>query len=403
MSKRERPASGSDREAIALVTTAHFFSHLYIMALPPLFPVLTAELGISATSLGLALALYNVTTAILQTPMGMAVDRFGPGAILVAGQALAAMAFILVGLVPGYGMLLLAMVVGGIGNSVYHPADYAVLAHRVDSRRAGRAFSIHTFGGFLGFAMAPPVMVAIHTLAGWQAALLTIGTAGLLLAIILGARRRVLETPRQLSPSSSGGSGEQECPRLVLSAPIILAFLFFAAISMAHTGFASFGILALERGRGLELAAATAPVTAYLFASAGGVLLGGWIADRIEAHDRLVMGAALLCVALALPLAVLDLPLAALVAVLAVVGTASGVIAPSRDMIVRKLAPEGRSGVVFGFVTTGFNAGGLIAPPLYGLTIDAGAPAGVFVISALFFASIVVTLGWQSRLPRRRA
>ncbi|MCB1833986.1 MAG: MFS transporter, partial [Geminicoccaceae bacterium] len=175
---RAARTGGSDLEVIGLVTVAHFFSHLYILALPPLFPVLTGELGYTATQLGIAVAIFNLITAALQAPMGLAVDRYGSALILAMGQAFSGLAFIVIGILPGYSALLLAMVIGGIGNAVYHPADYAILAGRVRSSRAGRAFSIHTFGGYLGFAVAPPVMIGLHSIAGWQTAVITVGVIG---------------------------------------------------------------------------------------------------------------------------------------------------------------------------------------------------------------------------------
>ncbi|MCB1969482.1 MAG: MFS transporter [Geminicoccaceae bacterium] len=383
----------SQVEVIGLVTTAHFFSHLYILALPPLFPVLTADAGYSATQLGVAIAVFNLLTALLQAPMGFAVDRFGSAVILAAGQALSGIAFILIGIIPGYAALLAAMVIAGIGNAVYHPADYAILAGRIDNRRAGRAFSIHTFGGYLGFAIAPPVMVGLHGMVGWQTAVLTIGIIGLLFAFVLIARQGMLEPPHQdpREPRASASDGDRW--RLLFSPPILMAFLFFVAIAMSHTGFTNFGVLALERLQGLDLAHAAIPVTIYLAASAVGVLMGGWVADRISDHDRFVMVTALVAAILTLPLAFFALPFAISAILFLFIGIASGIIAPSRDMIVRKLAPEGRAGVVFGFVTTGFNAGGLIAPPLLGLAIDMDRPELVFLTSAVFFAAIIATLG----------
>ena len=145
-----------DLRVISLIGTAHFFSHFYILILPPLFPLLRDVYEVSYTALGLALAVLNGVTALTQAPVGFLVDRFGPRALLVAGLALFSLATGLIGLFPSYPMLLALMVLAGFGNSVFHPADYAILSSAVDQRRMGRAFSIHTFGGHAGFALAPP-------------------------------------------------------------------------------------------------------------------------------------------------------------------------------------------------------------------------------------------------------
>ena len=398
---RAARTGGSDLEVIGLVTVAHFFSHLYILALPPLFPVLTGELGYTATQLGIAVAIFNLITAALQAPMGLAVDRYGSALILAMGQAFSGLAFIVIGILPGYSALLLAMVIGGIGNAVYHPADYAILAGRVRSSRAGRAFSIHTFGGYLGFAVAPPVMIGLHSIAGWQAAVITVGVIGFAFAFVLFARRNHLQPP-EVRGDNAGGAVSADKWKFLLSGPILLAFLFFVAIAMSQTGFTNFGILALNRLQELDLAQAALPITAYLVTSAAGVLMGGWVADRIRDHDRFVIISSIVAALLTLPLAFMQLPFPVLFVLLALIGVSSGIIAPSRDMIVRKLAPAGSTGTVFGFVTTGFNAGGLIAPPLLGIAIDMGHPAWVFITAAIFFLVIPVTLGFghgRSKAP----
>ena len=157
-----------DLKVMSLIGTGHFFSHFYILLLPPLFPLLKDEFGVGYVELGFAIAVLNGVTALTQAPVGFLVDRFGARGILITGLALFSLAIGLVGVWPSYPALLLLMVVAGLGNSVFHPADYAILSAAVDKRRMGRAFSIHTFGGYAGFAVAPPVIVALAAVFGWR-------------------------------------------------------------------------------------------------------------------------------------------------------------------------------------------------------------------------------------------
>ena len=175
---------------ISLIGTAHFFSHFYILVLPPLFPLLRDEFGVGYTALGLALAVLNGVTGLTQAPVGFLVDRFGARTILIAGLALFSLAIGLIGLFPSYPMLIALMVVAGLGNSVFHPADYAILSSAVEQRRMGRAFSIHTFGGHAGFALAPPVIVFLTALFDWRIALALAGAAGLVVSLLLLGERR---------------------------------------------------------------------------------------------------------------------------------------------------------------------------------------------------------------------
>ena len=157
-----------DLKVMSLIGIGHFFSHFYILLLPPLFPLLKDAFGVDYVQLGFAIAVLNGVTALTQAPVGFLVDRFGARGILITGLALFSLAIGLVGVWPSYPVLLLLMVVAGLGNSVFHPADYAILSAAVDTRRKGRAFSIHTFGGYAGFAVAPPVIVSLAAVFGWR-------------------------------------------------------------------------------------------------------------------------------------------------------------------------------------------------------------------------------------------
>lgn len=387
-----------DAAVIGLVSLAHFFSHLYILALPPLFPVLASELGVGVAALGLALAALNLTTILFQPPLGFLVDRIGAAPILVAGHLLMAGAIAAIGIAPGYGVLVAGMVAAGLGNAVYHPADYAILGARVRPERVGRAFAVHTFGGYLGFAAAPITIVALTGLVGWRTALLVAGGAGILVGLVLLAFRGLLATP----PGAKRAKGEAGAAdrRLLASGPVLLALLFFVLLALAHGGITGFTPVVLERSRGLELAAANLPLAAFLLASTPGVLLGGWAADRLGRHGAIVAVCALLIAAMAAAAALLTPPLPVLVLLFALGGLASGIVAPSRDMLVRAVTPPGAAGRVFGFVMVGFNLGGLVAPPAYGFLVDSGRPELVLlVVAAISLVTMATVAGTAGRRP----
>ncbi len=377
-----------DLRVTALISSAHFFAHLYILALPPIFPVLRAELGLSVTELGLLLAALNVTTVLAQPPIGVLVDRYGPGLILILGQTAFAIGIGLAGLGSGLLSLLPLMVLAGLGNAVYHPADYAILAARVSPGRTARAFSIHTFGGYLGFAAAPVVMVALTQLVGWRAALLVIGAAGLVMAgVLIAARGDLAASTMRRKEQGPGGT-----LALLTSPPVLAGFAFFLLLALSHAGISSFSVVALTGLYRLDLAAANAPVTVFLAVSAAGVLVGGWAADRFGHHGLIVAACSLVLAAMAATVALVALPPLTLMLLFAAGGLANGMIAPSRDMMIRAITPPGASGRVFGVVMVGFNVGGLVAPPLYGLTVDHASPAWVFGIVAVASLATALTV-----------
>ncbi|MBM3549831.1 MAG: MFS transporter, partial [Alphaproteobacteria bacterium] len=172
----------SDTRVVGLVSLAHFFSHFYVLALPPLFPVLKETYGVSYAALGLLMAALNIGTGLLQPAMGVLVDRIGGKQVLILGLALHAAAMGAIGFTSSYVATLVLMGLAGIANSVYHPADYSILNASVDKRRIGRAFSIHTFAGYLGFAAAPVAIAALTVPLGWRGALVAAGAAGLVSA-----------------------------------------------------------------------------------------------------------------------------------------------------------------------------------------------------------------------------
>jgi len=394
--------SAGDSTTVGLITLAHFFSHLYILALPPLFPVLAGELGVGAAALGLALAALNLTTILCQPPLGFLVDRIGAAPILIAGHFLMAAAIATIGLAPGFPALVACMVAAGLGNAVYHPADYAILGARVRPERVGRAFAVHTFGGYLGFAAAPVAIVALTGAFGWRAALLLAGGAGLLVGLVLLAARAALATPPGAA-RAKGAAGTAD-RRLLLSGPVLLALLFFVLLAVGHGGITSFTPVVLERTRGLDLAAANLPLAAFLLASSPGVLLGGWLADRLGRHGLVVAACSLAIGVVALLAALTDPPLPSLVVLFALAGLAAGIIAPSRDMLVKAVTPPGAAGRVFGFVMVGFNLGGLVAPPAYGFLVDAGRSELVFLlvafVSLLTMATVAGTAARRSGSER---
>jgi FSR family fosmidomycin resistance protein-like MFS transporter len=396
------PARRHDRKVVGLISAGHFLSHFYIMVLPPLFPLLRGEYGVSYTALGVALAVLNVTTGLTQAPVGFLVDRFGARGILITGLALFAIATALIGVFPTYPALLVLMVVAGFGNSVFHPADYAILSGSITAVRMGRAFSIHTFGGYFGFAAAPVTVVLLTGLLGWQSALMICGGIGLLVALLMlvnsavlvddSARRAVRAATK---PQQAGGD-----VRLLLSPPVLTSLAFFLMLALTHGGLTTFGASALESLYRVPLVEANAPLSVYLFASALGVLAGGWAADRTRHHDWLVGSCMILVAVMVAPVAAFTPSLVLVSVLLGAAGFFSGVVAPSRDMMVRAITPPGASGKVFGFVTTGFNIGGLITPLIFGVVMDHSEPRLVFWLVALLSLVTLVTVFGTGRHAR---
>jgi len=397
------PTRASDLKVIATVSAAHFVSHYYIILLPPLFMFVKAEYGVTYTQLGLALVAFNVVSAALQTPAGFLADRVGARAVLVAGMLLGATAFAIAGLVDSFWVLVAMFAVAGVGNTVYHPADYALLSHHVSPERIGQAFSIHTFAGMLGSAVAPASLLLMHDIAGWRGAFLGAAALGLAVAAVLACQRQALAEPPQPSaktaPAKAGNDSDNGL-RLLLAGPIVRNLVFFVLLALISGGLQNFSVVALGALFGTPPAIANTALSGYLLLSAIGVLAGGLIVARTPRHG-LVATIGLLVLALTtVVVGLVDLGAVLLIAVMALGGFFNGVIMPSRDMIVREVTPPGSFGKVFGFVTTGFNIGGIVSPLIYGAIMDQGDPRAIFLMAA---ACCLVSVATVATRPRRAA
>jgi MFS transporter, FSR family, fosmidomycin resistance protein len=376
-------------QVLTLIGSGHAVSHFYMLALPPLFPLLREDLDVSYAALGLLVTMFNVATGAAQIPAGFLVDRFGARRLLLLGLAIMGTAITALGFAPSYWLMLTLVAAAGIGNSVFHPADYAVLSASVDRSWLGRAFSIHTFTGSIGFMLAPAGMIALTAVLGWRNALVAAGLLALaVLAAMLvwggvlhdDARKADAGSRRQAAPSGARG--------FLLSVPVLLLFGFYMLNSMFTSGVQSFSVTALNGLHGIDLAFANLILSAFLITSAGGVLIGGMVADRTERYAVVTVAAFGAVALLMLGVGVLPLPTVAILGAFVLVGLLQGSVRTSRDMMVRKVTPAGATGRVFAFVMTGLNVGGAITPVLFGLLLDHGAPQLVFLLMAIFAAAV---------------
>jgi len=384
---------GGEERVMGLVGAAHFASHYFILLLPPLFPFLRKEYDVSYTDLGLALAAFNIVSAVFQTPAGFFTDRIGAHTILVAGLLCSGLSLGLAGVVPWFWFVVAMFGVAGLGNTVYHPADYAILSHHISIQRIGSAYSIHTFAGMLGAAVAPGSLLLIEHWLGWRWAFGSASLLGGAVAAALMLQRKVLlVSPERSSQVSRSGRVDHGKWRLLMSPPLLRNLLLFVMLALIGGGLQNYSVVALVAARTTVLPVADAALTGYLLLTALGVLLGGFVAARTSRHDT-VAAVGLLAVAAAVtPITFVDPNPTILIALMAIAGLFSGLIMPSRDMIVRAKTPPGAFGTVFGFVTTGFNIGGIVAPLLFGWIMDHGYARAIFLLSAGFCLLSIVVL-----------
>jgi MFS family permease len=387
-------ARNNDARIIPLVCAAHFVSHFYILVLPPLFPFIRDFYNVSYTQLGLALTAFNITTALCQTPAGFLVDRIGARSVLVSGLVLGAACLAIVGLFPSFWLLVAMFALLGVANGVYHPADYAILSQLVSNERASQAFSLHIFAGFLGTAVTPATMLILQQSFGWQGAFLAASVMGLVVAIpfLLQPAALFEAPPKPVRPASEAPKDDKAGWSLLLSGPILLNLLFFVMITFSTTGVQNYSVVALNEAYGTPIGIANTALTANLMLSAFGVLAGGLLAARIGRPEWIAAGSFLGIALTGAVIGIADFGIVVLMIAMSLNGFVNGLMQPSRDMIVRAVTPDGQFGKVFGFVTTGFNIGGIIAPLLFGYVMDAGHPRWVFFLVCGLSLLAILTL-----------
>ena len=388
----EAPGAGQDARIIALIGTGHFLSHFYMLCLPPLFLVWREEFGVSYAELGLTLALMSGTTALLQTPVGFAVDRYGARPFLVGGTLIMALAISGMAFAPGVWALWLLAILSGVGNSVIHPADYAILAGSIRQDRMGRAFAMHTFTGNLGFALAPPIIALLMTVMGWREALLLVGLLGVPVVGAILLQSRILKDQAKPKTADEAGPSGRE---LLLSRPMLLFFTFFLLSAAAGSGIQAFVITVLGKLWATPIATASMVLTGYMAGATGGTLIGGWFVDRAKGGG--VMGfmtiLTLFAMAMFLVLGLVALPEIALPGVGLLAGLAMGASRTPRDVMLKDACPPGQIGKVFGFVSSGLPLGGAITPVPLGFLIDMGYPILVLPVVAVLLGLSLLCAG----------
>jgi predicted MFS family arabinose efflux permease len=384
-----------------LLGNGHFLSHFYSLCLPPLFLAWQTAFQVSFAELGLAVALMSGASAILQTPVGFLVDRYGARPFLIGGALLMSLCITTMGFATSFWQILLLAPLSGMGNSVFHPCDYAILSGSVDKDRMGRAFALHTFSGNLGFAAAPPIMALLAVTIGWRASLMMVGLLGVPVAMSIILQSGILKDQIRHEPAHAGPalSGRE----LLMSRTMLLFFAFFLLGAMAGAGVQSWLITILHTVKGLTLEIASTTLTSYMVGSTIGVLVGGWFADTYKRH--VLAFAVILTIASAvLTLAVNWVPLSALlvIALMFASGLALGASRTPRDVMLKDAAPPGQMGKVFGFVSAGLPLGSAVTPVPFGFLIDRGHPELILVFVAVLLLASLLCVGTARSVGRQQ-
>ncbi|GGY31063.1 MFS transporter [Pseudoduganella albidiflava] len=386
---KNEPTFRQDARVIGLVGLAHGTSHFYHLILAALFPWLKPAFNLSYSQLGLLMTVFFVVSGVGQACAGFVVDRVGARRVLFFGVGMLGVSALVLSVAGSYAALMAGALLAGIGNSIFHPADYTLLNQRVSRERLAHGFSVHGISGNLGWAASPLFMTTVAALASWRTALALAALLPFAVLVVLVLNRHALRpNPPQHTGTQQAGEGTLAFLRLP-SVWMCFAFFFLTAVSLG--GIQAFSSIGLEQLYGISRELATSSYTAYMLASAAGMVVGGFVGAGSGSHDRNIAIAFAIAAALALVLGMAVVPGWLALPLMALIGFCSGVAGPSRDLMIRAAAPKNATGRVYGVVYSGLDTGLSVGPLMFGAVMDAGHPGWLFAGIALFQALAIGT------------
>jgi len=381
-------------EVISLVGVAHAISHFAQLLLPPLFPFIKTEFNVSYAELGLLLTVFFVCSGVGQSVAGFVVDRVGARTVLLGGLALTALAAFGFAFAGSYWMMAVSAAVAGAGNCVFHPADYTLLNRKVSTARLGHAYSVHGLTGSLGWALAGAMLVPLALAFSWRVAMTSAAVLITVVFVLVWVLRDRLDMPQaeRQGPAHADEGGALASQFGFLAIPAVwMCFLFFLFNAIVLSGIQSFATEAARLLHAVPLELAAQCLTVYMITNAVGMGTGGFLISDPARAERIITFSFAVAAALALTLGFVSMPAALVPFAFACMGFASGIASPSRDMLVKRSAPDNASGRVFGVVYSGLDAGMALGPLVYGGLLDAHQPAMVWLAVAIFQVALIFT------------
>ncbi|HWP12818.1 MAG TPA: MFS transporter [Ramlibacter sp.] len=390
-----------DAGVIGLVGLAHMISHYNQLLLAPLFPWLKEAFQATYTELGFLMTLFFVVSCAVQAGSGFLVDRYGPRPVLFGGMALLAASAFGYALSPGYWTMAFFAVLAGVGNGVFHPVDYTLLNHKVSPPRLGHAYSFHGITGSLGWALAPAMLVPLAIVLSWRTALMGAGTLALIVLLVLWLNRARLGLPARAPSHAETAASEGNFDFLRIPA-VWMCFFFFFFYAVVLSVIQAFAPEAARQLHGVPVALAAMCLTVYMVCSAGGMVLGGFLASDPARCERVVGMGFGFAALVALVIGLAAVPALAVPALFGAMGFASGIAGPSRDLIVKRSTPENATGRVYGIVYSGLDIGQAVSPLVFGALMDHQQYRGVW-LGLVFMQAVLITSAFNVRRVRRTA
>jgi MFS transporter, FSR family, fosmidomycin resistance protein len=392
---RALAAKRDERRAAGVACSAHALHDGYSSLIYIMLPVWQKEFGLGYAELGLLRGLFSGTMASFQIPSGLIAERVGTAPVLALGTALVGTGYCLAGASAGFGLLVVALFVGGLGASAQHPLASSLMARAFAGPRSMKALGTYNFAGDVGKMIVPAAASLLLIAMSWRPALALLGGLGLLaaVAIFVLTPRYGAETPSHAAQQHAAGSA---APRHRFAFPVLLSIgMLDSATRMGFLVFLPFVLTA----KGASLPTVGLALTLVFTGGAVGKLVCGFLGARIGAIPTvwLTEGATAVGIAALLPLGLASaLVLLPFIGV-ALNGTSSVLYGSVPDLV--EPARRARALSVFYTGTIGADA---VAPAIYGVAGDAfGVPTALIGIAAIVLLTLPLSLLLKPALARR--
>ena len=393
-----------------LAGALHAFTHVYQVALMPLYLLIQRDFKLTSVSQATLLVTVMMAGYFLPAyPLGVAADRFSRKKLLGWGLAINAAGFLLLAFAPNYSTALLAVLLTGLGGSAFHPAATAMIA-RLYPAGTGKALGLLGIGASVGFFFGP-------IYAGWRAGTLeaTVGAAawrqpvlelGLLGLVMAGVFAWLAQEHAPVSPAPGranllvGQDARQRVPTKARMFPtpalwgfFVLAALAFSLRDFTGSSMGSLGSLFLQKAHGYDPRFTGLALSGIFLASAISNPLFGHLSDSGRGRwTLLVLVLAAMLVAL-FP----HLPASATIPTYLVYGFFFMASYPMVEAALMEAVPDEVRGRVFGLFIT---VGGLIGNSSHwavgawvkGLGERANSPPGYFSSYGVLAGLLIISL-----------
>jgi MFS transporter, FSR family, fosmidomycin resistance protein len=384
------------RRVLGVACITHALHDGYTDLIYVLLPLWQNEFGLGFAALGMLRMLYTGAMASLQIPASLAARRLGAVAVLALGTLLAAGAYLVVGLSgAGFGLLAVALMVGGAGSATQHPLASALVSRAYDGASARSVLGTYNFAGDVGKMVIPAALAWMLAIMSWRHALGLIGVAGLALAVAIAA----------LLPSRLGSVSEiasQTNEHAVQAPPRSVGFRLLLVIgvidSATRMGFLAFLPFVLkQKGAGFETIGLA--LSLIFGGGAAGKFVCGYLGDKLGVLLTVILTEGGTAAGI---LALYWLPLNASMTLLPLIGLALNGTSSVLYGSVPELVATNQREKAFGIFYTGTIGGGALAPVIYGALGDHIGPIrAISVVAIVCLTTIPLAVFLNPFLERR--